>query len=246
MNHTKIAQQIAGLPPVATDTKQTTTSSTNSKASEFWTVFLLGLFLGVFGVHRFYARKFKSGIVQLLTFGGLGIWSFIDVITILLGKFKNSAGVVFRNPKPKVAWSIFVVICLLGMISAAGNSKTDNSTGSSYGSSGGSSHESARQLIKDKAKEEYAGKNVDIVVAGLPNDGEPLTDALIDGIQPRLIVIADSEFPSTRRASRKLKERLEEQKIPVIYTSDAGAVKISVTQTGWKARTMDGQEYPGK
>ncbi len=48
----------------------------------------------------------------------------------------------------------------------------------------------------------------DIVVAGLPTEGEPLCDALLDAIQPKVIVIADSEFPANRRASRELKERL--------------------------------------
>ena len=35
----------------------------------------------------------------------------------------------------------------------------------------------------------------DIVVAGLPDEGEPLCDALIDAIHPKVIVVADSEFP---------------------------------------------------
>ena len=52
----------------------------------------------------------------------------------------------------------------------------------------------------------------DIVVAGLPNEGEPLANALIDAIQPKVIVIADSEFPATRRASRELKERLAQKR----------------------------------
>jgi ComEC/Rec2-related protein len=83
----------------------------------------------------------------------------------------------------------------------------------------------------------------DIVVAGLPTEGEPLCDALIDAIQPRVIVIADSEFPATRRASRALRERLEQKKIPVIYTRTAGAVKIETDKAGWKLETMDGQKY---
>jgi len=157
----------------------TETITTASKPSEFWTVFFLSLFLGLFGIHRFYARKFLSGIIQLLTLGGLGIWALVDVITILLSKFKNSAGVVFRNPKPKVAWSIFAVVCLLGIISTAANTKSDNSTDGSFGSPASSSHESARQLIEDKAKEEYSGKNVDITVDG-PYASEVYTVSIED------------------------------------------------------------------
>ncbi len=83
----------------------------------------------------------------------------------------------------------------------------------------------------------------DIVIAGLPNEGEPLGETLIDAIQPKVIVIADSEFPAPRRAGRALKDRLEQRKIPVIYTRTAGAVKIETDGNGWKLETMDGQKF---
>jgi beta-lactamase superfamily II metal-dependent hydrolase len=83
----------------------------------------------------------------------------------------------------------------------------------------------------------------DIVVAGLPNEGEPLCDALIDAIQPKVIVIADSEFPATRRANRALKDRLEQKGIPVIYSRTAGAVNTETRTGGWQLRTMDGQRF---
>jgi ComEC/Rec2-related protein len=81
----------------------------------------------------------------------------------------------------------------------------------------------------------------DIVIAGLPDKGEPLCDALLDAVQPKVIVIADSEFPATRRASRDLKQRLSGQNVPVIYTRTAGAVKIVMRPDGWELQTMDGQ-----
>ena len=86
----------------------------------------------------------------------------------------------------------------------------------------------------------------DIVVAGLPNEGEPLSDALLDAIQPKIIIIADSEFPANRRASRELKERLARSKIPVIYTRDSNAVTIFVNKSGWQLRTMDGENFPAR
>ena len=86
----------------------------------------------------------------------------------------------------------------------------------------------------------------DIVVAGLPTETEPLCDAMIEAIQPKVIVIADSQYPATRRASRVLKERLELKKIPVIYTRDSGAVKIVTDKNGWKLQAMDGQKFSDK
>lgn len=53
---------------------------------------LLALFLGVFGVHRFYNKKIGTGIAMLLTCGGFGIWTLVDIIIIMTGNFKNKDG----------------------------------------------------------------------------------------------------------------------------------------------------------
>jgi hypothetical protein len=53
---------------------------------------LLCFFLGVFGIHRFYVGKIGTGVLMLLTFGGLGIWSLIDFIMIIVGSFKDKNG----------------------------------------------------------------------------------------------------------------------------------------------------------
>jgi competence protein ComEC len=82
----------------------------------------------------------------------------------------------------------------------------------------------------------------DIVIAGLPGVGEPLCDALLEATRPKVIVMADSEFPATRRASRELKSRLAQKGIPVIYTRSAGAVKIRTTRSGWNLQAMNGQK----
>ncbi|AWY06869.1 MAG: TM2 domain protein [Caudoviricetes sp.] len=49
-----------------------------------WVAFSLCLFLGYFGVHKFYEGKILMGVVYLFTLGLFGIGWFIDLIVILL------------------------------------------------------------------------------------------------------------------------------------------------------------------
>jgi hypothetical protein len=53
---------------------------------------LLALFVGFMGIHRFYLGYTAIGIIQLMTFGGLGIWSFIDLIRIITGDLEPARG----------------------------------------------------------------------------------------------------------------------------------------------------------
>ena len=53
---------------------------------------LLCFFFGVLGVHRFYVGKVGTGILQLITLGGFGIWALIDFIMIIVGSFTDKQG----------------------------------------------------------------------------------------------------------------------------------------------------------
>lgn len=53
---------------------------------------LLSIFLGGLGIDRFYLGKIGTGILKLITCGGLGIWWLIDLIMIATGKMKDSKG----------------------------------------------------------------------------------------------------------------------------------------------------------
>ena len=58
---------------------------------------LLCYFFGGFGGHRFYVGKVGTAIFMIFTFGGLGIWSLVDFIMILVGSFKDKEGKLVKK-----------------------------------------------------------------------------------------------------------------------------------------------------
>jgi TM2 domain-containing membrane protein YozV len=73
-------------------------SNSISSSQQDWLVaLLLCFFIGVIGAHRFYVGKIGTGLLMVFTLGGLGIWTFIDLILIIVGKFKNKDGEVLSR-----------------------------------------------------------------------------------------------------------------------------------------------------
>lgn len=90
-----------------------------TQRKEFLTTALLSLFVGYLGVDRFYLGKVGTGILKLITFGGLGVWYLIDLILILTGSMKDKAGnsLAGREKHLKTALIIVAVVVGLGLIS---------------------------------------------------------------------------------------------------------------------------------
>ena len=55
-------------------------------------VCILPALIGINGIHRFMTGKVGTGVLMLLTLGGCGIWTLIDLIMIATGSFKDGDG----------------------------------------------------------------------------------------------------------------------------------------------------------
>ena len=67
-------------------------SSTKTNSIYWLALFLLTFFVGVLGVHRFYVGKIGTGVLMLITLGGLGVWFLVDLLLVVTGQFTNKDG----------------------------------------------------------------------------------------------------------------------------------------------------------
>ena len=93
------------------------TDAANSNQKSYILTGVFAIFLGIFGVDRFYLGKSGTGVLKLLTFGGAGIWWIVDIIMLLAGntvdKNGNSlAGVTSKNKL--ILAGVLVVLVIIG------------------------------------------------------------------------------------------------------------------------------------
>jgi competence protein ComEC len=88
--------------------------------------------------------------------------------------------------------------------------------------------------------ERYPDLHPEIVVGGLPAQDEPLCDSLLVELKPKLIIITDSEYPATRRASPKLRARLAKTSAQILYCRDTGALTFHFRNGRWDLANAQG------
>lgn len=58
--------------------------------------FVLSFFLGYWGIDRFYVGQVPLGLAKLFTFGGFGIWWFVDLFLIMRAADNRNAEAVVK------------------------------------------------------------------------------------------------------------------------------------------------------
>ena len=91
-------------------------SNITSDSKDWVVALLLSWFLGGFGAHRFYTGHIATGIAQLLTAGGCGVWAFIDWICICFNKFKDENNKPLKNYKSDLGIALFVIGVFLSVM----------------------------------------------------------------------------------------------------------------------------------
>lgn len=92
---------------------------------KWFTAFVLSLVLGSLGVDRFYLGKVGTGILKLITFGGLGLWYLIDLILIATRNMSGVEWVDDGKDDKRNALILFGVVVVLGLIIAVTAPKTE-------------------------------------------------------------------------------------------------------------------------
>lgn len=91
-------------------------NATTSPPKSFVVTWILSLLLGTLGIDRFYLGKIGTGILKLITLGGLGLWSLIDLIIVITGNARDKLGRSLEgyDANKKIAWIVTIVFVLIG------------------------------------------------------------------------------------------------------------------------------------
>ena len=109
---------MTSAPQQSTHETSTHDGQAGTPQKSFLITWILAWLLGMFGADRFYLGKVGTAILKLVTLGGLGLWSFIDLILVLAGAQRDKEGRRLEgyDQYKKIAILITVVVWVLSVV----------------------------------------------------------------------------------------------------------------------------------
>jgi len=101
----KIAAEICPKCGVRQNAKKGIFETKNDieRKTDWRVLFHLSFWLGFLGIDRFYAGKTGSGILKLITMGGIGIWWIMDIINVANGNYTDTTGKLVEKKGAKAS-----------------------------------------------------------------------------------------------------------------------------------------------
>lgn len=164
---------------------------------------ILCVFLGWLGVHRFYAGKTASGILYLLTCGACGVGWLVDIILIILDKFKDGSGNYITSPASSTA-------------PAPTASTSELSTGKTADTKSEATTKSETKIPSEIDGMPLAYKYFDVDICVISGQ-EPDYDAIADKLSNGSVILSLEVEPDNQYDAKAVKVMHEGSKLGYLY-----------------------------